>query len=375
MQTFISILFYTTLTLCGIYMLIQLAYLTIVTAMRNIDAPVLDNNNLPTVSILVAARNEALHIVECLTALDALEYPEGKLEIIVGNDLSTDYTQMLIEQFIKNKPKFRLINMLGNEHPSTKGKAKVLATLAQAAKGEYFLITDADIIVNPTWAKAMVSTMVVNNADMTGGTTNILANKRLEQYQQVDWLYFMGIIHSFAGIGKNLTVVGNNMGISAKAYKAVGGYEKIPFSITEDYALFRAISDKGFKTIQKLNQQTMVYSQPLTSVKAILKQRKRWLSGGLNMPFYYHFMMFIFGAWYFALPVLLIFNWKIALLFFVVKDFIQLFQFLQINKHLKLKVEYPLAVMTYELYLFWIIPQTAIMFLSNTPNTWKGRKY
>lgn len=375
MQNLISILFYTTAALCSMYMLIQLAYLYIVSTIKNSDAPMLKDEQLPTVSILVAARNEAIHIVDCLKALDALEYPEGRLEIIVGNDLSTDYTQMLVEQYIKNKPKFRLINMIGNEFPTTKGKARVLATLATAAKGEYFLITDADIIVNKDWAKAMISTMVLNHADMTGGTTNIIASKRLEQYQQVDWLYFMGIIHSFAGIGKNLTVVGNNMGISAKAYKAVGGYEHIPFSITEDYALYKAISDKGYKTVQKLNQQTMVYSQPLSSVKAILKQRKRWLSGGLGMPLYYHLMMFIFGAWYFALPVLLIINWKFAAMFFVIKAFIQLFQFLQINKHLRLKVEFPLAVMTYEMYLFYIIPQTAILFLSNTPNTWKGRKY
>lgn len=375
MQSFITILTYTAIALCGIYMLIQIAYLFIVISIRKKDAPCLPDEELPSISILVAARNEALNIVDCMTALDALEYPEGKIEIIIGNDLSTDYTQMLVEHFIKNRPKFRLINMVGNEHPSTKGKAKVLATLANAAKGDYFLITDADITVNPDWAKAMVSTMVVNHADMCGGTTNITAKTRLEQYQQVDWLYFMGIIHSFASAGKNLTVVGNNMGISAKAYKAVGGYETIPFSITEDYALFRAISDKGFRTVQQLNHQTMVYSQPLTTIKAIIKQRKRWLSGGMGMPFYYHFMMFIFGSWYFALPLLFILNLELALVLFIVKDFIQLFQFLQINRHLNLKVEHPFAVMTYEMYLFYIIPQTALSFLSKTPNTWKGRKY
>jgi cellulose synthase/poly-beta-1,6-N-acetylglucosamine synthase-like glycosyltransferase len=375
MQNFITVILYTAITICSIFMLIQLAYLFIIVTIRKGETNPIPDSELPTISILVAARNEALNIVECMTALDELEYPEGKIEIILGNDLSTDYTQMLIEQFIKNKPKFRLINMTGNEHPSTKGKAKVLATLANAAKGDYYLITDADITVNKDWAKAMVCTMIKNNADMTGGTTNITAHNRLEQYQQVDWLYFMGIIHSFASIGKNLTVVGNNMGISAKAYKAVGGYESIPFSITEDYALFKAIKEKGFKTYQKFNVQTMVYSQALNSVKAILKQRKRWLKGGWDLPFYYHVIMFIFGAWYFALPILFILNWKLALVIFIVKDFIQLFQFLKINNHLKLKVEHPFALMTYELYLFYIIPLTAINFLSNSPNVWKGRKY
>lgn len=373
MQHYIEILFYTAIVICLIFIAIQATYLFLITFLKPYSTPKIDN--LPSVSILVAARNEAHNIIDCLNALNKLEYPEGKIEILLGNDLSTDYTQMLIENFIKDKPKFRLINLTGNEHPSTKGKAKVLATLAAAANGEYYLITDADIEVNPQWAKAMISTMISEKADMTGGTTNIRAEKLIEKYQQVDWLYFMGIIHTFASVGRNLTVVGNNMGISAKAYKSVGGYETIPFSITEDYALFKAITKKGFKTAQKLNIDTLVYSKPIETIKGILKQRKRWLVGGWDLPFYYHIMMFIFGAWYFALPILFFINWPIALTLLIVKDFVQLFQLLQINKHLHLKVEHPIAVLTYELYLFIMVPLTSLFFLLPTPNTWKGRKY
>ncbi len=370
MQHFI---FITAFTLCSIYLLIQLIYLLILSKLKKREVNIVDN--LPTVSILVAARNEAKNIVDCLNALNQLDYPEDRIEIIIGNDQSTDYTQMLVENFIRNKPKFRLINLSGSEHQGTKGKARVLATLARAAKGEYYLITDADIVVGPQWAKAMVSTMVNDQVDMVGGTTNIQAEYMLDKYQQVDWLYFMGIIHSFASIGRNLTVVGNNMGISAKAYNAVGGYESIPFSITEDYALFKAFKNKGFKTSQRLNNETMVYSKPLDTIKAILKQRKRWLTGGWELPFYYHVIMFIFGAWYFAMPVLFLMNWKLSLILLLVKDFVQLFQLLSINKKLSLQVEHPIAVLTYELYLFFMIPLTSIYFLTNRNTTWKGRKY
>lgn len=370
MQHFI---FITAISLCLIYLFIQLIYLLILGKLKKKDIQYVEQ--LPTVSILVAARNEAKNIIDCLSALNQLDYPEDRIEIIVGNDQSTDYTQMLIENFIKNKPKFRLINLSGHEHPSTKGKARVLATLAHAAKGEYYLITDADIVVNPQWAKAMVSTMLNDQAEMVGGTTNIKADYLIDKYQQVDWLYFMGIIHSFAAIGKNLTVVGNNMGISARAYHAIGGYESIPFSITEDYALFKVFKQKGYKITQKLNHETMVYSKPIETIKGILKQRKRWLTGGWDLPFYYHIMMFIFGAWYFALPVLFFFNWKLALFLLLFKDFIQLFQLLKINYTLNLSVEHPVAVLTYELYLFFMIPLTSLYFLFNRNTTWKGRKY
>lgn len=373
MHLFINILIDISLVLIALYLLIQVAYMFILRKLKRQSTTPL--TNYPSVSVLVAARNEANNILDCLKSLDALEYPEEKIEIIIGNDLSTDYTQMLVEQYIKDRPKFRLINLTGKEHPSTKGKARVLATLAQAAKGEYYLITDADIVVNPQWAKGMISLLVNEGAGMCGGTTNIHATRLLEKYQQVDWLYFMGIIQSFASIGRNLTVVGNNMGLSAKAYKDVGGYETIPFSITEDYALFDAIRKKGYKVVQRLNEETLVYSKPIEDIKGILKQRKRWLMGGWALPLHYHVMIFIFGAWYFAMPVLFIFNWKLAFVLLLAKDTIQLFQLLQINKHLNLKVEHPIAVMTYELYLFFMVPLTSIYFLLKTQTTWKGRKY
>lgn len=373
MQNLITVLIQSSIAICFAYLLIQLLYLLILSKLRK--QSFIPLNEYPSVSVLVAARNEAGNIIDCLAALSRLDYPAGKLEVLIGNDQSTDYTRMLVENFIRDKAHFRLINLDGKEFPQTKGKARVLATLAQAAKGEYFLITDADIEVPELWAKGMVSAMITNQADMSGGTTNISAQSAFGKFQQVDWMYFMGIIHTFSSVGKPLTVVGNNMGVSRKAYESTGGYETIPFSITEDYALFDAVRKNGFKVTQKLNIETMVYSKPLDSIKAVLKQRKRWLTGGWDLPLYYHIMIFIFGAWYFALSVLFVFNWKLALLLLIVKDSLQLIQLLQIYKHLQIRVEHPVAVLFYELYLFLMIPLTAGFFLLPTRNTWKGRKY
>ncbi len=365
--------FYTALVLCSVYILIQAAYLVLLARYKRQDFVPLAE--YPSVSILVAARNEADNIIRCLEALDDLEYDAGKIEILIGNDLSSDYTQMLAENFIRDKPRFRLINLTGKEYPSTKGKARVLAVLAAEAKGEYLLVTDADISVGPLWAKGLVSQMVHNKCHMAGGTTNIVADTMFDKFQHVDWLYFMGIINTFSSIKQPLTVVGNNMGFSKQAYLETGGYQNIPFSITEDYALFKALLDRGHCISQSMNPETLVYSQPLTTMKGVLKQRKRWLVGGWDLPFHYRAMIFIFGAWYIALPFMFFHNWQIALNFMIVKDIIQLFQILIINRHLKLDVEHPLAVLIYDLYLFVMIPLTIIYFFWPGNTTWKGRKY
>lgn len=297
-----TIVFYTALILCCLYLFIQIFYLVVLYRMRKSNATQLQH--YPFISILVAARNEENNIANCLKALNELNYPKDKLEIIIGNDSSTDNTQLVIEKYIAQKSNFKLINLNGTEFPQTKGKARVLAVLAQAAKGEIFLITDADILVGNNWAKGLVSEIIEKNVALTAGTTNIKATSFTTQFQQVDWLYFMGIINAFACVKKPITAVGNNMAFTKKAYQSIGGYENLPFSITEDYALFNALMKNGYTTSQIINKDTLVYSQPINTLKGLLRQRKRWLVGGLDLPAHYRAMIFIFGAWYIALPIL-----------------------------------------------------------------------
>ena len=74
----------------------------------------------PKVSLLLAARNEALLIERCLAAIDQLDYPKDKLEILIGDDDSSDDTAALVQAFIKDKPQYRLISIT-----TQVGKAKV----------------------------------------------------------------------------------------------------------------------------------------------------------------------------------------------------------------------------------------------------------
>src|SRR5712691_10192256 len=54
---------------------------------------------LPSVSVLVAAYNEASCIGQRIENLLAQDYPEGKLEILVGSDASTDGTDAIVQRY------------------------------------------------------------------------------------------------------------------------------------------------------------------------------------------------------------------------------------------------------------------------------------
>lgn len=88
--------------------------------------------SLPRVSILVAARNEAAAIERCLHSLAQLNYPAELLEILIGDDASTDDTVAVVRRFIAGKPQFRLLpvrDRLG----TARGKSNALAHLCRAA--------------------------------------------------------------------------------------------------------------------------------------------------------------------------------------------------------------------------------------------------
>ena len=115
----------------------------------------MNKKNTVFVTILVPARNEASCILACLENLNQLNYPKNQLEILVGNDNSTDDTEKVISKFIQNHPQFRLISISENDK-KVAGKAGVLEILAQQAKGDFLFMTDADTCVSTDWIWEML---------------------------------------------------------------------------------------------------------------------------------------------------------------------------------------------------------------------------
>jgi len=85
-----------------LYFLLFLALLALLVFNRKHYAAQL--THYPRVSILIAARNEERYILHCLRAIERLDYPKEQLEVLVGDDGSTDKTRALVEDFIRDKP-------------------------------------------------------------------------------------------------------------------------------------------------------------------------------------------------------------------------------------------------------------------------------
>jgi cellulose synthase/poly-beta-1,6-N-acetylglucosamine synthase-like glycosyltransferase len=325
----------------------------------------------PSVSILVAARNEAPNILRCLQALAALQY-EGPWEVLVGNDHSEDATADLVQAFAQAHPRFRLVH-IGEPWGHARGKANALAQLARQAQGEFLLCTDADVAVPPTWIDAMLEAWRPGMGMVTGFTW-VEGETLGARLQALDWTLALSLVKMASDWGIPTTAMGNNMLLWRPAYEAVGGYEALPFSVTEDYALFRAVVDRGYGFGQALHAGVMAHTLPAEGYAALCQQRLRWMHGAMQVPWYLLLGLWVQVAW---LPLMALGAWLFpawALGAWLLKLAVQALLLARTLARLG-KLGTLASFWAYEPYALWIYTVATLAYFRARPVVWKGRSY
>lgn len=119
--------------------------------------PVVRGEQLPTVTILTAAFNEAKEIEQTIRNKFALDYPPALLEMIVISDESDDGTDAIVERLAAEAPfPLRLMRQSPRQ-----GKTAALNLAVPEARGEILLFADA----NSLYAADALRLLVANFAD------------------------------------------------------------------------------------------------------------------------------------------------------------------------------------------------------------------
>ncbi len=126
------------------------------------DRSPLTDRELPSLSVLVPARNETIDLQNCLQALIASDYP--KLEIIALDDRSANQrTPEIIRSFAHAGVRF----VQGNEPPrSMLPKNYAYARLAEEASGELLMFIGVDVLVEPDSLRRLVEVLIARNKSM-----------------------------------------------------------------------------------------------------------------------------------------------------------------------------------------------------------------
>lgn len=332
-----------------------------------------NENFEPTVTIIVAARNEENNIRNCLNSLVQIDYPKEKLEIIIVDDYSTDRTGEIIDEFTD---RFSFVKkVIPTERIIPKpGKTNAIVNGIRNSKGEIIFTTDADCVVQPTWIKTQLKYFT----DDVGVVTGFTLQKSYSQFtgmQNLDWVYLLTVAAGTINLGLPLSCIGNNMAYKRDAYNWVGGYENIKFSVTEDFALLHKIhKHTNYNVVFPTEPDGINISEPCPDWKTLYRQKHRWGVGGLDAPLIGFVIMF--WGWLSHFLILLQIFWGTTLtLSLTLLKFFSDFIFLFIPLKKFKMVEQLKYFFAFEIYFILYVLVLPIVVLLDKKVIWKEREY
>lgn len=337
-----------------------------------------DENELPFVSIIIAARNEEKNIGACIQSIIDQSYPEDKFEIIVTDDHSIDKTVAVIQSF--KKENIHVLNLGDHIENSVLNsyKKKSIETALQFAKGELIVTTDADCVAPEKWIEILVNFYKEKNAVFIAllvsfkkpSSKDSFFKKFFKNFQSLDFMALQGI--TGASIHKKFLNMcnGANLSYQKKVFYEVNGFVGIDeIASGDDMLLMHKIQKKYPEKIFFLkSNETIVETKPSESVKEFMNQRIRWSSKTNKYTdkkiIVVLMLVYLLNAWIFLLGISSFFFAKAFYLFIisiVVKIIIELL-FL-----------YPVArFFGRQTLLWWFIPAQPFHILYTLIAGWLG---
>ncbi len=210
----------------------------------------LRDEELPSLTILATAKDEALRVEQAARSLLAQDYP--RLTLLVVDDRSEDETGAILDRLAREDPRLRV------EHVTTLpegwiGKCHALARGAESTDSEWILFVDADVTLAPDAARRAVSLAMRRGFDHVavgpamsleslGEAIFVAAFMVVFNVTQRPWLASDPRRKNVIGIGAfNL--------IRRDAYRRAGGHGAIRYELLDDMALGKILKASGARQV------------------------------------------------------------------------------------------------------------------------------
>lgn len=238
---------------------------------KNAPSPTLapSDEDLPDVTLLVAAYNEEDYIEEKIQNSLALHYPNQKLNFLFITDGSDDNTPNIVK-------KYEAIQLM--HEPARRGKIAAVERAMPFVETEIVVFTDANTMLNPD----AIYNMVRHYADPKVGA--IAGEKRIQVEEKDN--------ASGAGEGFYWRYESKLKTWDSEWYSVVGAagelfsirkslFEPVPSdTLIEDFYLTLSIAKKGYRVVYE--PQAYALEGPSASVGDELKRKIRIAAGGIQ---------------------------------------------------------------------------------------------
>ena len=305
--------------------------------------PRVPDTRLPTLTVVVPARNEEATIGACVDSILASDYPAERLEVIVVDDDSQDATADVVlariaalaetvdrwtggpvDRRMQERsgaspavalplpaprsllPSLRLVRIPENRRRERAHKKAAIEKAVGHATGEVVLTTDADCTVPPGWARAMAGAFDGPETAFVSGPVAYDVGPRPGVFVLVQAMDFFGLMACGAGgIGSGQPNLANGASVAYRreTFAALGGFSGVDHVTSGDDELL----------MQKVAYQTpldvrfcadpgaVVTTAPVRTLHAFVHQRRRWASKGALYPARLQRMLLGIGLFFVAL--------------------------------------------------------------------------
>ena len=347
----------------------------------------IDNNTLPTVCVIIPARNEADVIPVSLRSLLLQDYP-GNFTIFLVDDQSSDGTANVAQEVAHNLDKTQQLQIVTSTSlpPGWTGKLWAMEQGLQTASTltpDYFLLTDADIEHDPSNLHRLVAKAEAQKLDLVSIMVRLRCQSFWEQLLIPAFVFFFQKLYPFSWVNNpkkaNAAAAGGCILIHSEALNRIGGLQIIRQALIDDCSLAKAVKSTHGKIWLGLS--TLTYSlRPYDSLKTIWDMVARSAYTQLNYsPFLLIGSLLGMTLVYLLPPIAIIFglvlgNWIITLISFI-GYLLMTFAYFPIIRFYKCSPVFAFSLPIIAFLYTSMTIDSALQHWQGRGGAWKGRVY
>ena len=247
-----------------------------------VSSELLDKQELPSVDVLVAARDEETVVENLVKRLNSIKYPADKISFWLIDDGSEDKTASLLEKSIKELPNFHLLKRLRNDGG---GKSGALNHALTYLKNDWLLVLDADAQLQADVLWRIILFAEKNQWSALQLRKAVINSKRnlLTCFQSMEMAMDAAIQRGRLKGGGVVELRGNGQLIERRVLEKCGGFNEA--TVTDDL-------DLSFRLLISGASIGILWDPPIQEEAVetwpdLIKQRQRWAEGGLQRFFDY----------------------------------------------------------------------------------------
>lgn len=242
----------------------------------------ISDNELPFISVLIAAHNEEKVIRDKLNSIIDNKYPEDKLEILVGSDSSTDDTDKQVEMLSE---KFSCIKLI--QFKSRSGKPAIINQLANHSKGTILVITDANVFFDKDTLRQLAMSFK-NHSVGLADTHMVNTGLKKSGISHQEKAYISSEVVTKYAEGK---IWGCMMGPFGGCYAVKKElYQPVPENnLVDDFYVNMKVLEQGYQCVS--NTDAVVYEEVSNNLKIEYNRKTRIATGNFqNLKTFSHLL-------------------------------------------------------------------------------------